>query len=264
MWEAIAYVSSGVTLVAFVAGAAVFAYRASLKREEEIIKTAPEQDRVAMAERVLERFHVETHNLTKERQYEIAMEQIRNRLRLAMIWATVVVIIVVLGAIVLIVALLSGGGKGPVAPPQAFVYQACEGYDDTRLPDDLLGSLQDDKEKPRVWMMNTEDAACQSLGAKCSKLWLLTDEFADSYVKFTLLVNVGTDKDVAIEACLVQYGDPKRIPLRQTERPGPGPLYRYRVPQSEKGSRLLVFVGMKENIYDSIRHDPRFRMASSP
>jgi hypothetical protein len=106
MWEAISYVSSGVTLVAFLAAAAVLAYRASLKKQEALIRAAPEEDRVRMAEQVLERFQVDTSGLTKQQRYDIAMEQIRNRIRMAMIVGTVVVIIAFLATIVLIVALM--------------------------------------------------------------------------------------------------------------------------------------------------------------
>lgn len=117
MWEAITYVSSAVTLVAFVAAAAVFAYRASLRRAERIISTAPEPDRVRMAERVLERFHVETGNLTKQQQYDIAMEQIHNRLEIVKIIARIIALLAVLAAVVLTISIV-WEHKPPVPQPR--------------------------------------------------------------------------------------------------------------------------------------------------
>jgi hypothetical protein len=118
MWEAIPYVSSAITLVAFIGAVAVFAYRSSLKRQEKLIKTAPDHDRVKMAEQILERFQVDTEGLTKAQRYDIAMAQIRNRLLLATIGAIIVAVIAILASIVLIVALTKGtsGGTGEVAP----------------------------------------------------------------------------------------------------------------------------------------------------
>lgn len=116
MWEAIQYVSSAVGLVAFAAAVAYMAYRTRLSREQRLIQTAPPDQRVVMAERVLKDFHVDTSNLTKEQQFTLAIQQLDHRKASSKRNAIVVVIISFIAAIVLIVALVKdwrGGGPSP-------------------------------------------------------------------------------------------------------------------------------------------------------
>lgn len=79
MWEAIGYVSSGLTLIAFLAAIVSFSLRNKSLREERLIKSVPEDNRADLVRNALEFFHVETSNLTKHQQYEVALQQIRNR-----------------------------------------------------------------------------------------------------------------------------------------------------------------------------------------
>src|SRR5882724_5918626 len=80
-WEAIQYVSSGLTLVAFFAAIAAATYRLRLRREEELIKSAPEKQRAELIQTALEFFRIDSSKLTKQQQYDLALRQVRERAR---------------------------------------------------------------------------------------------------------------------------------------------------------------------------------------
>jgi uncharacterized protein YjbI with pentapeptide repeats len=93
MWQAIQYVSSGLTLVAFVVAAIVGVLRSKIREKERLIKTAGESDRASLVKDALEFFSVDTSNLSKDRQFDVAMAQIRARqLRFTMIIFAVIVL----------------------------------------------------------------------------------------------------------------------------------------------------------------------------
>jgi hypothetical protein len=77
MWQAISYVSSGITLVAFIVAAAAWLYKSQSESKERLIKEAAEDHRAELVRDALEVFRVETSGLTKDQQYKIALEQIR-------------------------------------------------------------------------------------------------------------------------------------------------------------------------------------------
>lgn len=79
MWQAIAYVSSGLSLVAFLAAVAAWSFKIKSDERARLILTASESDRASLIRDALEFFHVETSGLTKEQQFKIALEQIRAR-----------------------------------------------------------------------------------------------------------------------------------------------------------------------------------------
>lgn len=81
MWEAISYVSSGVSLVAFIVAVSVWVLKSRIESRERLIKQAPADDRSDLVKNALEFFHVEAAGLTKEHQYKIALEQIRARMQ---------------------------------------------------------------------------------------------------------------------------------------------------------------------------------------
>ena len=81
MWQSLPYITSALTLVAFIAAAAAYSYSRRLTSRERQIAAATERDRANLVRDTLEFFHVDTANLTKERQYQIALEQIRARSR---------------------------------------------------------------------------------------------------------------------------------------------------------------------------------------
>lgn len=78
-WAAIAYVTSGLTLTAFVVAVAAWVYRAKLLEKERLIKSASKDARGALVDKALEFFSVNTDGLTKEQRYHLALVQINAR-----------------------------------------------------------------------------------------------------------------------------------------------------------------------------------------
>lgn len=113
MWEAIPYVTSGLTLVAFLAAIAAWACRRVVTRQERLIRTAPDQSRAQLVRDALEFFNVDPAGLTREQQYEIALRQINARAERFRITAIVVIIVTVLGGAVSGYAIF----RTPVASP---------------------------------------------------------------------------------------------------------------------------------------------------
>src|SRR6185295_12867024 len=99
-WNAIAYVSSGVTLVAFIVAVLAWLYRSKILQVERTIRLAPKNKRAELVERALEFLHVETSTLTREQKYNLALRQIHERARRFLITASVVVILSCLAAAV--------------------------------------------------------------------------------------------------------------------------------------------------------------------
>lgn len=79
MWEAIKYVSSGLTLVAFVIAAAVSLYRKQILAKAKLINLAREEDRAPLISKSLEFLEIDPSELTKEQRYKIATVQIHKR-----------------------------------------------------------------------------------------------------------------------------------------------------------------------------------------
>jgi hypothetical protein len=79
VWQAIAYVSSGVSLVAFLAAVAAWFFKSKSEERERLIRTANEADRASLVRNALEFFQVETAGLTKEQQFKLAIEQVYAR-----------------------------------------------------------------------------------------------------------------------------------------------------------------------------------------
>lgn len=79
MWEAISYVGTGLTLVAFLAAIVATVFKNRSLKQERLIKTVPENERAQLVRDALEFFHVDTAQLTKQQQYQVAIEQIKNR-----------------------------------------------------------------------------------------------------------------------------------------------------------------------------------------
>jgi hypothetical protein len=80
LFEAIKYVGSGLTLVAFIVAAIAWAYRSSLTSRKQTIELAPAEERPALIERTLKEFFVvDTGNLTAEQKYNLAIRQIHAR-----------------------------------------------------------------------------------------------------------------------------------------------------------------------------------------
>lgn len=98
MWNAISYVSSAVTLLAFIAAVIAAVLRTKILQKERLIKNVPEKDRAQLVERTLEFFSIDTASLTRGQRYDLALRQINARAARFRTTAIVTVIIAVLAA----------------------------------------------------------------------------------------------------------------------------------------------------------------------
>jgi hypothetical protein len=105
MWDAIGHVTTGVTLVAFLAAAAVTAYRAYLKSSITSIEALPPDQRGPALARQLNAFGIDARNLTRAQQFEIAVSEVSLRSRRLLIIAATVVVISLICCAVAIFAL---------------------------------------------------------------------------------------------------------------------------------------------------------------
>lgn len=113
MWEAITYVSTGVTLAAFLAAVGAWLLKAKADERERLIRTAHPDHRADLVRNALEFFHVETRGLTREQQYSIAIEQIHARAQRFKLLAGLVCVLAVVAAGV---GLYSIGNRQPLGP----------------------------------------------------------------------------------------------------------------------------------------------------
>jgi hypothetical protein len=104
-WQAIQYVTGGLSLVAFLATALLFAYRYRLQTRAKIITSAPEQERVEAIATEAEFFRVQTDGLTKEQKVQIILAQIHARERRTVLFGALVFCVAFLLALIAIVAI---------------------------------------------------------------------------------------------------------------------------------------------------------------
>ena len=93
MWQAIRYVTGVLSLIAFISAVIGMIKVAEIKQKEKLIKYAPDKDRKSLIQDILELFHVDLSNLTKQQQYEFAIEQIRAKARRFLIGSAAFVVI---------------------------------------------------------------------------------------------------------------------------------------------------------------------------
>lgn len=105
MWNAIAYVSSGVTLTAFVIATVAWFLKHRAQQQERLIKAANTKDRAALIRNALEFFHVDATELSPSQQYKLAVEQVHARAARFKTTAIVICVLAVLAAAVSIYAL---------------------------------------------------------------------------------------------------------------------------------------------------------------
>lgn len=115
-WTALQYVTSGLTLVAFLSVITLAIYRSRLRSREALIRSAPEDKRSELVKSTLQEFfNINTADLTKEQAYRLEIEQIHARSRRFAISAT---LIALLGLFTLLAWLLPGKTP-PGARPSA-------------------------------------------------------------------------------------------------------------------------------------------------
>jgi|HubBroStandDraft_6_1064221.scaffolds.fasta_scaffold26823_3 hypothetical protein len=81
MWNAIGYVTTGLTLLAFAIAVGAWLYRSRLVEREKSLRALPEADRAKALQADISFFLVDTEHLTREQKVALAMEQIQARER---------------------------------------------------------------------------------------------------------------------------------------------------------------------------------------
>lgn len=130
MWQSIQYVSSGLTLVAFIVAAAAAAYKSKSRERERLIQSAKDDQRAELVRNALEFFNVDTTGLSKDQKYELALAQIQARSKRYGQTTVVVCIVAVLMAVLAGSAIYLSGPtpkpgptgtdvRGPGAPDRA-------------------------------------------------------------------------------------------------------------------------------------------------
>src|SRR5215468_11807153 len=109
-WGALQYVGTGLSLVAFAVAAILFAYRARLAHRAEIIKSAPEKERLEAIAITAEFFRVDVSSLTRAQQQEIALTQIQARSRRDLLLAGLSLGVAILLAAIAIVTVWPSNG----------------------------------------------------------------------------------------------------------------------------------------------------------
>lgn len=120
MWSAIRYVTSWITLIAFICAVAAWAYRSYLLKRERLIKSVPEGQRARLVEKTFVLFKVDTAKLSPEHQYNLALKQIREQARQFHVTAAAIVVITALAALLTYVAiprLIPSPAPPPVPSP---------------------------------------------------------------------------------------------------------------------------------------------------
>src|SRR5215471_1622157 len=113
MWGALQYVGTGLSLVAFIVAAILLAYRARLTNRAEIIKSAPEKERLEAIATTAEFFRVNVSGLTRAQQQDIALTQIHARARRDLLLAGVSLAVAILLAAIAIAAIWASKAAGP-------------------------------------------------------------------------------------------------------------------------------------------------------
>ncbi len=114
-WSLASRVTSGFALLAFLVVAAVISYRERLKQQERMIKSSSPGDRADLVARVLRSFKIDTENLTKQQQYDLAVKQLgheaaRHKMNVAA--AIIILVCTVTAAIALTIVSSNGKNDG--------------------------------------------------------------------------------------------------------------------------------------------------------
>src|SRR6266849_2316793 len=112
IWQALQYVGTGLSLVAFIVAALLLAYRARLKHRAEMIKSAPEKERLEAIAITAEFFRVDVSGLTRAQQQDIALTQIHARARRDLLLAGVSLVVAILLAAIAIAAIWASKSAG--------------------------------------------------------------------------------------------------------------------------------------------------------
>ena len=92
VWKGIAYVSSGLTLAAFVVAVTYLVLRELILRKKKLIETVAVKDRAKIVNRSLEIFDVPLRDLSPGERYDLVKFQIEQKARRFLITAGVIII----------------------------------------------------------------------------------------------------------------------------------------------------------------------------
>ena len=106
MWESIKYVSSALTLAAFVVAAVTFLLRTLILQRVDLIERAQPKDRPALVSKALGDLDIDTKNWSEEKQHDVAIKQIQRRAERFKWIAIQVLIFMLLAAAVALFALV--------------------------------------------------------------------------------------------------------------------------------------------------------------
>lgn len=100
-WEAIRYIGSAATLIAFVVAVAAWAYAKRLEQRREVLAEATDSRRADLAALVLERYGIDTRTLSREQRYQLAREELRAAMRRFYVIAAAIIVIALCAIVVL-------------------------------------------------------------------------------------------------------------------------------------------------------------------
>jgi hypothetical protein len=106
IFDAVKFVTGGFTLVAFIVAAIYITYQSRLKNRAEIIKSAPEAQRLEAIATTAEIFNVPLEGLTKKQKESIVLEQIAIRARREMMIAASAMVVAVLLFFITVLAIV--------------------------------------------------------------------------------------------------------------------------------------------------------------
>lgn len=98
MFEAIRFVSSGVTLIAFIAAGLVWLYARHMESRRQMIRDAKTEAQADLVARTLKGMNIDVRKLSATRQYNLALEQLRARSRRFYVLSAVVVALALIAA----------------------------------------------------------------------------------------------------------------------------------------------------------------------
>ena len=125
IWEIVPQIGTGLSLVAFVVAAGLYAYRARLKQRASVIAKMPARDRLAAIDATAEFLRVDVSGLSETDKHDIVVRQLAIRARRELMLAGIAVAIAALLGAVAIIAIVAG--ENPPSPKP--VAQKCYKFD---------------------------------------------------------------------------------------------------------------------------------------
>lgn len=99
MWETIQYITTPLTLIAFVGALVTIAYRRKLESKKELINSAEAADRAKLIEASLETYHLKDDNLTKEQKFELVKKLLDQKIQRLKINSITLILLAVIFAV---------------------------------------------------------------------------------------------------------------------------------------------------------------------